>query len=37
MASTVGDLLEKQGIEVGERDVIVPRPDTRLAEAPRSP
>ena len=32
MASTVGDLLEKQGIEVGERDVIVPGPDTRLAE-----
>ena len=26
MASTVGDLLEKQGIEVGERDVVAPGP-----------
>jgi resuscitation-promoting factor RpfB len=32
MEPTVGELLEKQGIEVGERDVVVPSPDTRLAE-----
>jgi uncharacterized protein YabE (DUF348 family) len=32
MAPTVGELLEKQNIEVGERDVVVPGPDTRLAE-----
>jgi uncharacterized protein YabE (DUF348 family) len=32
MEPTVGELLEKQGIEVGEHDVIVPSPDTRLAE-----
>jgi resuscitation-promoting factor RpfB len=32
MEPTVGELLEKQGIEVGEHDVIVPAPDTRLAE-----
>ena len=32
MAPTVAELLEKQGIEVGEHDVVVPAPDTRLAE-----
>jgi uncharacterized protein YabE (DUF348 family) len=32
MVSTVGDLLQKQGIAVGEHDIVVPAPDTRLAE-----
>jgi resuscitation-promoting factor RpfB len=32
MEPTVGELLDKQGIEVGEHDVVVPSPDTRLAE-----
>jgi uncharacterized protein YabE (DUF348 family) len=32
MEPTVGELLEKQGIQVGERDVVMPSPDTRLAE-----
>jgi resuscitation-promoting factor RpfB len=32
MEPTVGDLLEKQGIEVGEHDVVTPAADTRLAE-----
>ena len=32
MAPTVGELLEKQGIEVGEHDVVVPGPETRLGE-----
>ena len=32
MVPTVGDLLEKQGIEVGEHDVVLPAPDTRLTE-----
>ena len=32
MAPTVGDLLEKEGIEVGERDVIAPGLDAKLAE-----
>ena len=32
MAPTVAELLEKQGIEVGEHDVVVPGPDTRLSE-----
>ena len=32
MEPTVGELLEKQGIQVGEHDVVVPGADTRLAE-----
>jgi resuscitation-promoting factor RpfB len=32
MAPTVGDLLEKENIEVGERDVIAPSLDAKLAE-----
>ena len=32
MAPTVAELLEKQGIEVGEHDVVLPAPNTRLAE-----
>ena len=32
MEPTVGELLEKQGIEVGEHDVVVPAADTRLTE-----
>ena len=32
MEPTVGELLEKQGIQVGEHDVVVPAADTRLAE-----
>ena len=32
MAPTVGDLLENEDIEVGERDVIAPGPDAKLAE-----
>jgi resuscitation-promoting factor RpfB len=32
MAPTVGDLLENQNIEVGERDVVAPSLDTRLTE-----
>jgi resuscitation-promoting factor RpfB len=32
MEPTVGELLEKQGIEVGEHDVVVPAADTRLVE-----
>jgi uncharacterized protein YabE (DUF348 family) len=32
MAPTVGDLLEKQNIEVGERDVVAPGLDAKLTE-----
>jgi len=32
MEPTVAELLEKQNIQVGERDVVVPGPNTRLAE-----
>ena len=32
MEPTVGELLDEQGVEVGARDVVVPSPDTRLAE-----
>ncbi len=32
MEPTVGELLEKQGIQVGEHDVVVPAADTRLVE-----
>jgi uncharacterized protein YabE (DUF348 family) len=32
MEPTVGELLEKQGIQLGEHDVVVPAADTRLVE-----
>ncbi len=32
MASTVGDLLEKEDVAVGERDVVAPGVDTKLVE-----
>jgi resuscitation-promoting factor RpfB len=32
MEPTVGELLDKQGIQVGEHDVVVPAADTRLVE-----
>ena len=32
---TVADALEKKGIEVGEHDVVVPSPDTRLSDGDR--
>jgi uncharacterized protein YabE (DUF348 family) len=32
MAGTVGELLEDQDVAVGDRDLLVPAPDTRLGE-----
>jgi len=32
MAPTVGDLLAKQNVDIGERDVVAPSPDSKLAE-----
>lgn len=32
MAATVGEVLQNQGIEVGQHDVVVPASDTRLAD-----
>ena len=32
MAGTVGELLDEQGLSVGERDIVAPGPDEELAE-----